>query len=119
MKRTALMITLGAVAAMTLGAAMPAGAQGLLWGMPQTNIMQDYYTLLPKLQALQAWGHANGMPYALPGTLGGYSGGGMGSAMGYWGDKFDQEYLRENVPVYENNPGHLTIYGNGDWATGW
>ena len=149
MKRTALMMTIGITAAMMFGSSLSASAQGLLFGMPggnmmqdynqimrqyggggfgggfggvglmmgmpTTNIMQDYYRLLPQLQALQAWGHANGMPYALPGTLGGYGGGGS-SASTYWGNKWDEEYIREQTPVYENNGGHYTLYGNGDEA---
>jgi hypothetical protein len=84
---------------------------GLMQGMPTTTIWDDYYTLLPQLQALQAWGHANGMPYALPGTLGGYSGEINGStASTYWGDKWAHELIRGDVPVYENNPAHITIY---------
>ena len=147
MKRTVLMVVVGISAAMTLGASLPAAAQGffdgmpgtnmmqdyqsilnqfgngggmgyggggLMMGMPQGNIMQDYYQLLPQLQALQAWGHANGMPYAAPGTLGGYDGG--GSAAGYWSNKWDEEYIREQTPIYENNGGHFTLYGNGDTA---
>jgi len=88
---------------------------GLMAGMPTTNIMQDYYTPLPQLQALQAWGHANGMPYALPGTLGGYSD--MPSASTYWGDKWAHELIREDVPIYENNAARITIYP--DDLAGW
>ena len=84
------------------------GGGGLMMGMPTTNIMQEYYTLLPQLQALQAWGHANGMPYALPGTLGGYSD--MPSASTYWGDKWAHELIRGDIPVYENNGARITIY---------
>ena len=89
---------------------------GLMMGMPTTTIMQDYYTLLPQLQALQAWGHANGMPYALPGTLGGYGDTG-GSASTYWGDKWAHELIRGDIPVYENNGAQITIYPDdlGGW----
>jgi hypothetical protein len=91
------------------------GGGGLMEGMPTTTIMDDYYTLLPQLQALQAWAHANGMPYALPGTLGGYDGG--TSASNYWADKWAHEYIREDIPIYENNGARITIYP--DDLTGW
>ncbi len=151
MKRTVLMIAVGITAAMTLAAVIPASADlfsgmpsmgvmgtynqimrqygggarggGLMMGMPTTNIMQDYNRLLPQLRALQAWGHANGMPYARPGTLGGGFNAMNGAAAArngatrYWGNKFSEEFLREQIPIYEDNAGHYTRYGNGDTAT--
>lgn len=90
------------------------GGGGLTMGMPTTNIWQDYNRLLPQLQALQAWGHAHGMPYALPGTLGGGYGTEINgsTASSYWGDKWAHELIRGDVPIYENNGAHVTIYGD-------
>ena len=87
--------------------------------MPTTTMMEDYNALLPRLQALQAWAHANGMPYALPGTLnGGDTGSQSTSAANYWADKWAHEYIREDVPVYENNAARVTIYpAAGDGGT--
>jgi hypothetical protein len=143
MKRTTLMIVAGTLAALTFGALAPASADlfdGMpmmgtmdiynqimgqyyaspqmptsLMGMPTTTIMDDYYTLLPQLQALQAWAHANGMPYALPGTLGGYDAiNGVVQnrldAMEGWGNRFDRELLRGEEPIFTWQGGRHALY---------
>ena len=96
MKRTVLMIAVGITAVMALATAVPASADLLsgmprvgvmgtynqyMWqygrygvptsriGMPTRTTMQEYQMLLPRLQALQAWAHAHGMPYATPSML--------------------------------------------------
>ena len=65
MTRTVVTVAFALAAMMTL--ARPASAD-LLDGVPTTTIWDDYYEILPQLQALQAWGHAHGMPYAVPGS---------------------------------------------------